>query len=119
MKALPIHEGAFTVLMIFDCKPGESERFAGELAGFVEQRMRFHPGFLSGLVYLSDDASKVVEVFQWARAGDWDAYRGSEDGREAVRWLAGRIPSVQFLEMVRSIGNPHPGEIGPQRASSS
>jgi heme-degrading monooxygenase HmoA len=109
MKALPIHDGAFTVLMIFECGPGESERFANELAGFIESRTRFHPGFLSSLVYLSEDARKVVETFQWARAEDWEAYRASDDGQEAVRWLAGRTPNIQFLELIRAIGAPPPG----------
>ncbi|MFU8896224.1 MAG: antibiotic biosynthesis monooxygenase [Gammaproteobacteria bacterium] len=110
MKALPIHEGAFTVLLVFECKPRESEALAEQLADFIETRTRFHPGFLSALVYLTEDATKVVEFFQWARAEDWEAYRRSEDGRAAVRWLAGRTPSIQFLELVRALRNPPPGD---------
>jgi hypothetical protein len=112
MKALPIHEGAFTVLMVFDCDPGESERFATDLATFIESKTRFHPGFLSSLVYVSEDARKIVEVFQWARAADWEAYRASDDGHEAVQWLAGRTPGIQFLELIRAIGTPPPGHEG-------
>lgn len=110
VKSLPVHEGAFTVMLVFDCNAGESERFARELADFVEQRMRFHPGFISGLVYLSDDARKIVEVFQWARAEDWQAYRSSEDGQEGLRWLAHRSPHTDFLELVRCVEIPEPDE---------
>lgn len=110
MKTLPLHQGAFTVLLTFECDPGDSEQFAHDLADFVERRMRFHPGFISGLVYLSEDARKVVEVFQWARAEDWQAYRRSEDGQEGLRWLSPRRPATEFLEMVRSVGAPAPGE---------
>lgn len=106
MKSLPVHEGAFNVLLMFDCKAGDSERFANELADFVEQRMRLHPGFISGLVYLSEDARKVVEVFQWARAEDWQSYRRSEDGQEGLRWLAARTPATDFLELVRCVDGP-------------
>ncbi|NHA15199.1 antibiotic biosynthesis monooxygenase [Thioalkalivibrio sp. XN279] len=110
MKSLPVHQGAFNVLLVFDCKPGESEQFANELGDFVAQRMRFHPGFISGLVYLSEDARKVVEVFQWARAEDWQAYRRSEDGQEGLRWLAARTPTTDFLELVRCVDAPAPGD---------
>ena len=110
MKNLPVHEGAFNVLLIFDCKADESEHFANLLADFVEKRMRFHPGFISGLVYLSEDARKVVEVFQWARAEDWQAYRKSEIGQEALRWLAARAPATEFLELVRCVDAPAPGD---------
>ena len=109
MKALPIHEGAFTVLLISECKPRESEALAEHLSDFIEKCTRFHPGFLSALVYLTEDAAKIVEVFQWARAEDWEAYRRSEDGQAAVRWLSGRTPSIQFLELVRATRNPPPG----------
>jgi quinol monooxygenase YgiN len=119
MKALPIDEGAFSVLLVFDCKPGESERFANQLADFIDARTRFHPGFLSALVYLSDDACKVIKLFQWARAGDWEAYRSSEDGLEANRLLTGRSPSIQFLETVRAVGNPPPGESGTWRTATA
>lgn len=112
MRALPVHEGAFSVLLIFDCAPGESERFANELSEFIERRVRYHPGFLSALVYLSEDAAKVIELFQWARAEDWQRYRASTDGRDAVQWLAGHRPSVQYLELVRGIVNPPPGDSG-------
>jgi len=110
MKNLPVHQGAFNVLLIFDCKAGESEQFANLLADFVEKRMRFHPGFISGLVYLSEDARKVVEVFQWARAEDWQAYRNSEIGQEALRWLAASAPATEFLELVRYVDAPAPGD---------
>ncbi|HKK03291.1 MAG TPA: antibiotic biosynthesis monooxygenase [Gammaproteobacteria bacterium] len=116
MKVLPVNEGAFTVLLSFDCRPAESERFALELAHFVEERMRFHPGFLSGTIYLSEDASKVFELFQWARAEDWHAYRASEDGRDAVRWLSGHRPGISFLETVRCVVPPAPGERTPPPA---
>jgi quinol monooxygenase YgiN len=116
MKAMPVYEGAFTVLMTFSCKPAESEQFANELADFIEQRLRRHPGFLSGLVYVSEDACTVVELFQWARSGDWDTYRATEDGRAAVQWLSGRKPEVHFLEMVRSIPMAPPGESGTFRS---
>jgi quinol monooxygenase YgiN len=109
MKAWPIHEGAFTVLLAFECEPRESERFANELADFAAARIRVHPGFLSSLVYLSEDALKVFEIFQWARAEDWEAYRTSEDGRQGVEQLAGRIPRIEFLELVRAIGAAPPG----------
>lgn len=115
MKALPIHEGAFTVLSVFDCQPRDSERFAQELAEFIESRTRFQPGFVSALVYLSEDARKVVELFQWARAEDWEAYRASEDGREVAQRHAGRSPVIHFLELVRSVGVPPPGESGTYR----
>jgi hypothetical protein len=111
-KALPVHRGAFTVLRMFDCKPGESERFATELADFVTSRTRRHQGFLSSWVYLSDDACKVVEFFQWVRAEDWQAYNDSEDGRRAAEMQGGRIPKVQFLETVRAVGAPPPGDNG-------
>jgi hypothetical protein len=109
MRCLPVDEGAFTVLLVFDSKPDESERLAQALSDFVENRMRFHGGFLSGMVYLSDDATKVIELFQWVRAEDWDRYRNSEDGRDAVHWLAGRGPAIQFLETVRAVVAPPPG----------
>lgn len=110
MKVLPINEGAFTVLLSFDCRPAESEAFALELSRFLEERMRFHAGFLSGTVYLSEDASKVFELFQWARAEDWQAYRASEDGRDAVQWLSTHRPRISFLETVRCSVAPAPGE---------
>jgi hypothetical protein len=110
MKNLPVHQGAFNVLLVFDCKAGESEYFANLLADFVEKRMRFHPGFISGLVYLSEDARKVVEVFQWARAEDWLSYRKSEIGQEALRWLAASAPATDFLELVRCVDAPAPGD---------
>lgn len=116
MKSLPVDQGAFTVLLSFECEAGESEQFANRLAEFVEQRMRFHAGFISGLVYLSEDARKVVEVFQWARAEDWQAYRRSEDGQEGLRWLAPRRPATDFLELVRFVGAPAPGESRPEPA---
>jgi hypothetical protein len=116
MKSLPINEGAFTVLLEFECSSIDSEKFARELGDFVDQRMRFHPGFLSSLIYLSEDARKVVEVFQWARAEDWQAYRASEDGQEAVRWLAGRRPATHFLELFRFSLAPVPGESRPPAA---
>jgi len=104
MKALPIHEGAFTVLLVFDCSPRDSERLSHALVEFIETRMRVHAGFLSGLVYVSEDASKVVELFQWARAEDWETYRASGDGREAVERLSGHSPRIEFLELIRAIG---------------
>lgn len=110
IKGMPIHEGAFTVLLVFECRPGESERFAQELADFVAARTRFHAGFLSALVYLSEDARKIVELFQWARSEDWEAYRASDDGRQAVQWLTERGPTIQFLELVGAIGAPPPDE---------
>jgi heme-degrading monooxygenase HmoA len=113
MKSLPVHESAFTVLVVFNCNPGESERFAHELADFNEARMRRHPGFLSAMVYLSEDARRVIEVFQWARSEDWEAYRGSEDGRKAVEHLAGRSPKIEFLELVRAVGVLPPGDGAP------
>ena len=113
MKTLPLHQGAFTVLLTFDCNPGDSEQFAHDLAEFVERRMRFHPGFISGLVYLSEDARTVVEVFQWARAEDWQAYRRSADGQEGLHWLSPRKPTTDFLEMVSSMAAPAPGEGKP------
>lgn len=113
MKALRIHDGAFTVLLEHECHPGESERFAHELADFVEARMRHHPGFLSSLIYLSEDARKVVELYQWARGEDWEAYRDSEDGREATERLAGRRPKIEFLESIRAIGALPPGNGAP------
>jgi heme-degrading monooxygenase HmoA len=115
MKALPVHESAFTVLRIFDCRPGESEQFAHQLADFIASATRLHGGFLSSLVYLSDDARKVVELHQWARAEDWEAFRKSDDGRRAVELEIGRIPSIQFLEMVRATGAPSPGDSGVRR----
>lgn len=102
MKAMPIHEGAFTVLRMHDCKPAESERFALERAEHIEQRMRRHPGFLSSLVYLSDDATRVVELLQWARAEDWEAYCDSEDGRVAALAPPARGAALHRLEMVRA-----------------
>jgi hypothetical protein len=117
MKALPVYDGAFTVLLVFECSPGESERFAHELADFVEARMRYHSGFLSSLIYLSEDACKVVELFQWARAEDWEDYRGSEDGRQAIERLAGRRPRIEFLESIRAIGAPPPGNGAPGNAA--
>jgi hypothetical protein len=118
-KALPVHSGAFTVLRIFDCKPGESERFALQLGDFVTEHTRFHQGFLSWRVYLTDDACKVVEFFQWLRAEDWQAYGQSEDGRRATELHAGLIPNVQFLETVRAVGAPPPGGNGqPQGAGT-
>lgn len=111
MKALPIHEGAFSVLLVFDCNSRDSERLSQALGEFIETRMRLHAGFLSGLVYVSEDATKVVELFQWARAEDWEAYRGSPDGREAVGRLAGRSPKIEFLELTRAIGALPPGSL--------
>jgi hypothetical protein len=114
MKAWPIHEGAFTVLVAFECEAGESERFANELGDFVAAHMRFHPGFLSSLVYLSEDARKVIEIFQWARAEDWETFRASEDGRLAIEKLGGRSPRIEFLEMIRAIGPAPPGDDAPR-----
>jgi hypothetical protein len=111
MKTLPIHEGAFSVLLVFECNPRDSEQLSQALGGFIETRMRLHAGFLSGLVYVSEDATKVVELFQWARAEDWEAYRASPDGREAVGRLAGRSPKIEFLELVRAVGALPPGSL--------
>lgn len=116
MKTMPVYEGAFTVLTVFSCRPTESEHFANELADFIEQRLRPLPGFLSGLVYVSEDACTVVELSQWARSGDWDAFRSSPDGRAAVVWLSGRKPAVHLLEMVRSIPMAPPVESGGRRS---
>lgn len=102
MKAMPIHEGAFTVLLVNDCKPADSERFALDRAEHIEQRVRTHAGFLSSLVYLSDDATKVFELLQWVRAEDWEAYRGSEDGRRTVLSPPGRGLAEHRLEMIRA-----------------
>ncbi|HUH00014.1 MAG TPA: hypothetical protein VMQ83_12695 [Gammaproteobacteria bacterium] len=118
MKTLPIDEGAFTVLCVFDCNPGESERLANEIAEAVDARMRFHPGFLSSMIYLSEDACRVFKLFQWARVENWEAYRASEDGRLAVEQLAGRSVRLEFLELIRAIGPPAPGR-GLQDASRS
>jgi hypothetical protein len=109
MKAMPIHEGAFTALLVHDCNPAESERFALDRAEHIEQRMRKHAGFLSSLVYLSDDANKVFELLQWARAGDWEAYRNSEDGRRAAMSPPGRGPAVHGLEIVGAALPSPPG----------
>ena len=117
MKALPIHEGAFSVLLVFDCNPNETEKFAHKLGDFIESRMRRHAGFLSALVYVSEDATKVVEHFQWSRAEDWEAYRTSDDGRDAVALLAGRRPRIEFLELIRAVGAPPPGANGGPQAS--
>lgn len=111
MKALPIHEGAFSVLLVFQCNPRESEQLAQALAEFIESRMRFHAGFLSALVYVSEDAGRVVELFQWTRAEDWEAYRASGDG-QAVERLASRPPKVELLELIQMIGAPPPGTQG-------
>lgn len=109
MKTLPIDEGAFTVLGVFDCNPGESERLANEIAEAVDARIRFHPGFLSSMIYLSEDGCRIFKLFQWARVEAWEAYRASEDGRLAVEQLAGRSVKLEFLELVRAIGPPAPG----------
>lgn len=109
MKTLAVYEGAFTVLRVFDCKPGESERFAHELAAFVDTRTRFQPGFLSSLIYLSDDACKVVEIYQWVRAEDWESFCSSDAGRRGTEIQGGRLPNLHFLEMVRAIGAVPPG----------
>lgn len=111
MRNLPINEGAFTVLCVFNCNPGESEHLARQIAEWVDARMRFHPGFLSSMIYLSEDGGRIVEFFQWARAEDWEAYRASEDGRTAVAQLAGRSPKIEFLEMVQAVGAPPPGKV--------
>jgi antibiotic biosynthesis monooxygenase (ABM) superfamily enzyme len=113
MKAMPIHDGAFTVLVAHECKPAESERFALERVDHIEQRMRRHAGFLSSLVYLSDDATRVFELLQWARAGDWEAYRDSEDGRRAALSPPGRGPAVHGLEMVGAALPSPPGRDPP------
>jgi hypothetical protein len=105
-RTLPIIESAFTVLLSFECEPAQSEDFARRLSEFVAERMRRHAGFLSALIYLSDDARRVVEHFQWARAEDWVAYRQSEDGREAVAWLGRRVPQVNYLELVEAVVGP-------------
>ncbi len=99
------------MLCVFDCNPGESERLAREIAEWVEARMRFHAGFLSSMIYLSEDGGRVVEFFQWARGEDWEAYRASEDGRAAIAQLAGRSPRIEFLEMIRAVGAPPPGQV--------
>jgi heme-degrading monooxygenase HmoA len=118
MKALPIHEGAFSVLLVFQCSSRESEQLAHALAEFIESRMRFHAGFLSSLVYISEDASRVVELFQWARAEDWEAYRASEDGREAVERAASHKPKIEFLELIHATGAPPPGTSGAPQSST-
>jgi len=118
MRALPIHDGAFSVLMVFQSNPRESEQLAHALAEFIESRMRFHAGFLSSLVYVSEDANRVVELFQWARAEDWEAYRTSKDGREAVERLTGRSPKIEFLELIQAIGAPPPGSNAAPQASA-
>lgn len=110
MRNLPIYEGAFTVLCVFDCNPGESEGLAREAAQWVDERMRFHPGFLSSMIYLSEDGGRIVELFQWAREEDWTAYRASEDGRAGVTKLAGRSARIEFLEMIQAAGAPPPGQ---------
>lgn len=110
MRNLPISEGAFTVLCVFECSPGESERLARQIAESIESRMRFHAGFLSSMICLSEDGGRIVEFFQWARGEDWEAFRASEDGRLAAAQLAGRSPRTEFLEMIRAVGAPPPGD---------
>ena len=116
MRALPIHEGAFSVLLVFQCSSRESEQLAHTLAEFIDSRMRFHAGFLSSLVYISEDAGRVVQLFQWARAEDWEAYRVSADGREAVERAASHKPKIEFLELIYATGAPPPGTSGATQA---
>lgn len=103
------------MLCVFDCNPGESERLARQIAEWVESKMRFHPGFLSSMIYLSEDGGRIVELFQWARAEDWQAYRATDDGHTAVAQMAGRSPRIEFLEMIQAVGAPLPGESGVRR----
>jgi heme-degrading monooxygenase HmoA len=102
-RSIPILDGAFTVMVVYECEPTQSEEFAAGLAKFIAAGMRRHPGFLSALVYLSEDGRRVVEHFQWVRAEDWAAYRISDEGREALHWMGRRHPEVHYLELVQSI----------------
>jgi hypothetical protein len=113
MKSLPIHDGAFTVLLECECNPGESEGLARHLSEFIRERTRRHVGYLSALVYLSEDGHTIVAHFQWARAGDWSAWRASKDGHRFAELLAGCSQELQFLELVDGIPALHPGEHDP------
>ena len=99
MPNMPVPADAFTVLLIFETRPEEADEFARRLSGFVSGRMSRDEGFISGLVYVSDDCRRVIEFFQWARPDDWAAYRASEDGREGLEWLQDRHPQVHYLEL--------------------
>jgi len=109
MTGLSVDPDVFTVLLIFETRPDEAECFAARLSGFVEERLPRHEGFVSGIVYVSDDQRRVVEFFQWARPEDWAAYRASEDGREGLFWLQDRHPQVLYLDLHRAVAGPAPG----------
>ena len=109
MPSLSVDPDVFTVLLIFETRPDEAEGFADRLADFIEERLSGHEGFLSGVVYASDDQRRVVEFFQWARPEDWAAYRASEDGREGLFWLQDRHPQVLYLDLSRAVTGPVPG----------
>jgi hypothetical protein len=99
MSTMPVPDDAFTVLLVFETRPEEADEFARRLSAFVSERMSRHRGFVSGLVYVSDDSRRVMELFQWARPDDWADYRASEDGREGLEWLQDRHPQVHYLEL--------------------
>lgn len=109
MTGLSVDPDVFTVLLIFETRPDEAEGFAGRLADFVEERLPRHEGFLTGIVYVSDDHRRVVEFFQWVRPEDWAAYRASEDGREGLSWLQDRHPQVLYLDLSRAVPGSLPG----------
>ena len=100
MASIPVRPDSFTVLLVFETRPDEAETFSRGLHEFVASRFPEHPGFLSGLVYCSDDQRSVVELLQWRRAEDWASYRESADGRAGLAWLRDRHPRVHYLELV-------------------
>ncbi|MEJ2514194.1 MAG: antibiotic biosynthesis monooxygenase [Gammaproteobacteria bacterium] len=103
MVTIPCASDGFTVQLVFETHPDEAEAFARRLLAFVSERLPRHGGFMSAVVYVSDDQRRVVELLQWARPEDWAAYRSSVDGRAGLAWLQDRHPGVQYLELVGAV----------------
>ncbi len=103
MISNPLPADGFTVQLVFETRPDEAEVFARRLLAFVSDRLPRHAGFVSAVVYASEDQRRVIELLQWARPEDWAAYRSSVDGRAGLAWLQDRHPGVHYLELVGAV----------------
>ncbi len=99
MITIPTKEPLFTVLLMFECQPDEQQSLVDKLFSVINTHMKPHPGFVSSLVYASENGTKIVEHFQWEDRASYENYRQSDSGREAARWLVDLHPRVFYLEL--------------------
>ncbi len=102
MITIPTKEPLFTVLLMFECQPDEQSPLIDKLFNFINTRMKPQPGFVSSLVYASEDGTKVVEHFQWKDRASYENYRQSDSGKKAAQWLVTLHPQVFYLELAHS-----------------